>query len=80
VRIHGKTRTADVLSSKKHTFPVLATVHRAEDAAFLLRASRASKRAGKNNIGIRGMNDDSADAAGLRQPLLDQVFPASVDL
>src|SRR5208282_4878548 len=39
----------------------------AEDAAFLLWASRASKRASENNIGVRGVNDNSAYAASFLQ-------------
>ncbi len=65
VRIHRKTGAAYVLPRKKHPFPVLATVYRAKNAALLLRTGRASKRACKYNIGIRGMNDDPPNAAGL---------------
>src|SRR5277367_5005930 len=68
VRIHGKARASDVFSGKKHTLPMLAAVHCTEDPAFLLRASRAPQRTGKNNLGIRGMNDNPAYAAGLLQP------------
>src|SRR5580700_3934752 len=68
VGIHGKARASDVLSRKKHTFPMLAAVKGSEHAAFLLRSSRATKRTSENDIGIRGADDNSANPPSLLQP------------
>src|ERR1700688_1592041 len=68
VGIHGKARAPDVLPRKKHTFPMLAAVEGPEHAAFLLRSSRAAKRASENDFGIRRADDNSADPASLLQP------------
>ena len=46
---------------------MLTAIGGAEDAAFLLRPSRAPQNTGKHDVRIRGMNDDPADAAGIRQ-------------
>src|SRR5580658_1076430 len=67
VRIHGKPGAPDVLSGKKYSFPMRSAVHRAVNAALLLRPSRPSKRASKNNLRIRWVNDDSAYAASFLQ-------------
>src|SRR5580700_526943 len=68
VGIHGKARASDVLSRKKHTFPMLAAVHGPEHAAFLLRSGRTTKRTSENDIGIRRADDNSADPPSLLQP------------
>src|SRR5690242_13847343 len=75
VRIHCKTGAPDVLSGKKNTLPVLAAVHCAVHAAFLLRACRASKRTCKNDVRIRGMHDNSADAPRFFQAHIGPSLP-----
>src|SRR4029077_14362572 len=67
VRIHRQSRAAGVLAGKQHTRPVLAAVVRAIHATLLLRSGRASQHAGEYDVRIRGMDDDPADATGLRQ-------------
>src|SRR5438445_6271985 len=47
---------------------MLAAVRGAEDAALLLRTGCATKRAGKDDVRIRGMDNDAADTSGVRQP------------
>src|SRR5579859_147057 len=68
VRIHGKTGTSNVFPRKKDAFPVKPSVHRAVNAAFLLRTGRATNSAGKDNVGIRRVNDYPANAACFLQP------------
>src|SRR6516165_9848869 len=74
VRIHGQSRAAGVLASEQHPRPVLAAVGRAINTTLLLRSGRASQHAREYDVRIRGVHDDAANAAGLRQA---QVCPGA---
>ena len=54
---------------------MLATVGGAIDAAFLLRAGGAAKRAHEGDVGIHGMNEDSSDAARVIEADVRPVLP-----
>src|SRR5258707_4642464 len=73
--IHGKPGASYIFSAKEHSFPMLAAVDGAKDAAFLLRSGSASKGADKYDVGIRGMPDDAADAAGIGKTHVGPGFP-----
>src|SRR5277367_1930101 len=75
VRIHGKARAADILSGKKHALPMQSAVHRAVNAALLLWPRCPPKRAGKDNVWIRWVNENLSYAAGLLQPHIGPGLP-----
>ena len=68
VCIQGQSRAADVFTSEQHPLPMLPTVGRAVHAAILLRPSRPSQHAGKDNIRIRRVDHDPANTSGIGQP------------
>src|SRR6185295_9642675 len=59
-----------VLVDEEHTLPGRAAVGRAEHAALLLRPGDAADGTGEDDVGIRRVDDDAADAAGLVEPLV----------
>ena len=65
LRVHRETRAAGVLVDEEHAVPVLAAVGRAVDAALLLRRGDAPHDAREDDVGVRRMHEDAADAAGL---------------
>ena len=67
VRVHRQARAAGVRVDEEHALPVPAAVRRPVDAALLLRAGRAAERAGEDDVRVRRVDDDPADAARLAQ-------------
>ena len=68
LRVHAQARTARVLIGKQHALPVRAAIRGAKNAALLLWPGSAAHRAREDDVRIRGMHDDPADAAGFVQP------------
>src|SRR4030095_13942580 len=54
-----------LLVDEQHTLPVLAAVGRAENTTLLLRRGDPPNRTREDDVGIGGMDEDAADAAGL---------------
>jgi len=67
MRIKRKTGAAGILVGKEHAVPMLPAIGGAINAALLLRACGATQRADEDDLRIRGIYDDAADAAGLVQ-------------
>src|SRR5690348_5909703 len=65
--IDRQSRAAGVWIDEEHALPALSAVCRAENAALLLRPSRAAERTDEDDIWISGVNDDPSDATGLAQ-------------
>src|SRR5581483_9385235 len=60
-----QARTAGVLVDEEHAVPVLTAVGRLEHATLLLLPGDTSDRARVDDVRVRWMNDDAADAAGV---------------
>src|SRR6202041_2878049 len=65
--VHRQAGAAHVLRGKQYALPMLTSVDGAENASIGLRSSRAAQSAGENDVRVRRMDDDAADAAALRQ-------------
>src|SRR5690242_18473592 len=65
LRIHRQAGAPGVLVDEQHAVPMRAAVGGPVDAALLLLAGDAAERAREHDIRVRGMHEDSADAAGL---------------
>ena len=68
LHVHRQARAAGVLVHEEHAVPVLAAVGCAEHTALLLSAGNPAGRAREHDVGIRGVHQNAADAAGLVEP------------
>ena len=66
-RIHRDLRAAGVLVHEERALPRRAAVGRPEYAALRLRAVRGAQRACEDDLRVRGIDDDTPDAARLLQ-------------
>src|SRR5207244_1843266 len=67
-RVERQARAPGVFVDEENAIPGLSAVGGAIDAAFLLRPRGASQRAGEDDVGIRRVNENPADAPRLLEP------------
>src|SRR4029450_5095487 len=65
LRVHRQARAAGVFVDEEHAIPMLSAVSGPEHAALLLRRRQTTSCADQDDLGIRGVNDDAADAPRL---------------
>ena len=71
LRIENDVDGAGAVVKIENFFPRLAAVARAEDSAFGVRAVSMAESGHKNDVRIRGMNNDRADMASVFQAHVD---------
>jgi len=80
LRVHRKPRASCIFVGKQNSFPVLAAIRGAVDTTLLLRSRHPTQGTDKNNVGVLGMNDDTADTAGFAQTDVGPCFTSIHDL